>query len=81
MGHYLISQLPDYMKMCLVAFFNSVNEMVYDILKEQSSDVLSHLKKAVLYLHSYLFPFLNFYDNNPGTCNSVVTDWIHGNMF
>ncbi|KAL5772630.1 hypothetical protein ACOSQ2_012554 [Xanthoceras sorbifolium] len=32
-------QLPDYMKICFLALFNSVNEMAYNILKEQGLDV------------------------------------------
>ncbi|KAL5839742.1 hypothetical protein ACOSQ4_012350 [Xanthoceras sorbifolium] len=34
-----MKQLPDYMKICFLALFNSVNEMAYNIFKEQGLDV------------------------------------------
>lgn len=45
-----INQLPEYMKICFLALYNFVNEIVYDILKEQNINVLPHLKKAWLNL-------------------------------
>lgn len=48
-----MKQLPNYMKICFLALYNAVNEMAYDILKEQGSDVVLHLKKALIYLFSY----------------------------
>ncbi|GMI77554.1 terpene synthase 02 [Hibiscus trionum] len=44
-----MKQLPDYMKIWFLALYNTVNEMAYDILKEQGHDVVSNLKKAVMY--------------------------------
>lgn len=41
-----IQQLPDYMKICFLALYNFVNEMVYHIFREQNVDVLPHLKKV-----------------------------------
>ncbi|KAL4291401.1 hypothetical protein GQ457_14G010560 [Hibiscus cannabinus] len=50
-----MKQLPDYMKICFLALYNTVNEMAYDILKEQGHDVTSNLKKAwVDLLRSYM---------------------------
>ncbi|PHU26554.1 Trans-alpha-bergamotene synthase [Capsicum chinense] len=40
-----IEQLPDYMKICFLALFNSMNELAYDILKEQGFSVISHIRK------------------------------------
>jgi hypothetical protein len=42
-----MDRLPDYMKLCFLAFYNSVNEMAYDILKYQGVDILPYLKKTV----------------------------------
>ncbi|XP_039000738.1 (R)-limonene synthase 1, chloroplastic-like [Hibiscus syriacus] len=48
-------QLPDYMKICFLALYNTVNEMTYDILKEQGHNVVSNLKKGwVDLLRSYM---------------------------
>ncbi|CAL5435383.1 unnamed protein product [Camellia sinensis] len=41
-----MEQLPDYMKICFLALFNSINEMAYDALKEQGLHIISHLRKA-----------------------------------
>ncbi|KAI9376904.1 hypothetical protein POPTR_019G023006v4 [Populus trichocarpa] len=40
-----MDRLPDYMKLCFLAFYNSVNEMAYNILKYQGIDILPYLKK------------------------------------
>lgn len=39
--------LPDYMKLCFLALYNTVNEMIYDTLKEQGVNVLPYVTKAV----------------------------------
>ncbi|CAL5431403.1 unnamed protein product [Camellia sinensis] len=41
-----MEQLPDYMKICFLALFNSINEMAYDALKEQGLHIILHLKKV-----------------------------------
>ncbi|KAK9292933.1 hypothetical protein L1049_020915 [Liquidambar formosana] len=40
------NQLSDYMKICFFALYNSVNEMAYDILKEQGFHIIPYLRKA-----------------------------------
>ncbi|KAA8536400.1 hypothetical protein F0562_028878 [Nyssa sinensis] len=40
-----MDQLPDYMKICFLALYNSINEMAYDALK-QGSHIISYLKKT-----------------------------------
>ncbi|KAM7500250.1 hypothetical protein LguiA_024664 [Lonicera macranthoides] len=40
-----MEQLPDYMKICFLALYNSINEMAYDALKDQNSNIISFLKK------------------------------------
>ncbi|CAK7355346.1 unnamed protein product [Dovyalis caffra] len=41
-----VRNLPDYMKLCFLALYNTVNEMAYDHLKEQGEDALPYLTKA-----------------------------------
>ncbi|KAJ0052968.1 hypothetical protein Pint_02108 [Pistacia integerrima] len=41
-----VNQLPDYMKLCFLALYNSVNEMGYDTLKEQGVNIIPSLVKA-----------------------------------
>jgi len=45
-----MDRIPDYIKLCFLALFNSVNEMAYDILKYQGVDILPYLKKKVFAL-------------------------------
>ncbi|KAJ1375497.1 Terpenoid cyclases/protein prenyltransferase alpha-alpha toroid [Sesbania bispinosa] len=41
-----VQVLPDYMKICFLALYNTVNEFAYDALKEQGHDILPQLTKA-----------------------------------
>ncbi|XP_031264912.1 probable terpene synthase 12 [Pistacia vera] len=41
-----VNQLPDYMKLCFLALYNSVNEMGYDTLKKQGVNIIPSLAKA-----------------------------------
>ncbi|KAL6007580.1 hypothetical protein ACLOJK_033078 [Asimina triloba] len=42
-----IQNLPDYMKVCYMVLFNTVNALAYDTLKEQGVDVIPCLRKLV----------------------------------
>ena len=42
---------PEYMKLCFLALYNTVNEIVYDTLKEQGVDILPYLTKAVCIIY------------------------------
>ncbi|XP_022845360.1 isoprene synthase, chloroplastic-like [Olea europaea var. sylvestris] len=41
-----LQHLPDYMKICFFALYNTVNSMAYDVLKEQGQIILPQLKKV-----------------------------------
>ncbi|KAB2610579.1 (E)-beta-ocimene synthase [Pyrus ussuriensis x Pyrus communis] len=41
-----VEDLPDYMKLCFLALYNTVNEMVYDTLKEQGQNALPYVTKT-----------------------------------
>lgn len=41
-----IETLPEYMKICYLALYNTVNEMGYNILKEQGVNIIPHLKRS-----------------------------------
>ena len=43
-----MDQLPEHMKLCFLALYNSINEMAYDALKEHGLHIISYLRKAVL---------------------------------
>ncbi|KAF9610223.1 hypothetical protein IFM89_021416 [Coptis chinensis] len=40
-----VEQLPDYMKLCFFALYNTVNEFAYNVLKEHGFNILPHLRK------------------------------------
>lgn len=42
-----MEELPDYMKVCYLAFFNTINEVAYEVLKDQGVNVLPYLTKSV----------------------------------
>ncbi|KAK8630034.1 hypothetical protein V6N13_078845 [Hibiscus sabdariffa] len=46
--------LPQYLQICFLALFNSVNEMAYDNLKEHGFHTLDFLKKAVSKAREYV---------------------------
>ncbi|KAF5205855.1 Isoprene synthase protein [Thalictrum thalictroides] len=51
-----VEELPDYMKLCYMAIFNTTNEIGYDILKEQNSNAETErgdvLKSVQCYMHN-----------------------------
>jgi (3S)-linalool synthase len=42
-----IEQLPEYMKICYMALYNTTNEIAYRIQKEHGLTVVSYLKRTV----------------------------------
>ncbi|KAK1430035.1 hypothetical protein QVD17_12497 [Tagetes erecta] len=50
-----IKELPDYMKICFLGFYNTINEISYNILTDTGLLVLSYLKKAWAdYIKTYM---------------------------
>ncbi|KAK6919436.1 Terpene synthase, N-terminal domain [Dillenia turbinata] len=41
-----LENLPQYMKLCFLALYNTVNEMAYETLKEHGVDIIQYLTKA-----------------------------------
>ncbi|TXG55307.1 hypothetical protein EZV62_020563 [Acer yangbiense] len=41
-----VDGLPDYMKLCFMALYNTVNEMAYDSLKQYGENVIPYITKA-----------------------------------
>jgi isoprene synthase len=57
-----VKNLPHYMKLCFLALYNTVNEMVYDTLKEKGENTLPYLTKVVyICSHSILFIFYYYF--------------------
>ncbi|THU71988.1 hypothetical protein C4D60_Mb04t07360 [Musa balbisiana] len=41
-----MDKLPEYMKICFLALFNTTNVTAYNVMKEKGLDIIPHLKKA-----------------------------------
>ncbi|XP_022877996.1 trans-alpha-bergamotene synthase-like isoform X2 [Olea europaea var. sylvestris] len=41
-----LNQLPEYMRICFLALFNSTNEIAYDVLKDQGLNIISNIRKS-----------------------------------
>ncbi|XP_038694655.1 probable terpene synthase 12 isoform X2 [Tripterygium wilfordii] len=41
-----VADLPDYMRLCFLALYNTINEMAYDTLKERGENIIPYLTKA-----------------------------------
>ncbi|KAK6264850.1 hypothetical protein SCA6_020284 [Theobroma cacao] len=72
-----MKQLPNYMKICFLALYNSVNEMAYDILKEHGYNVVLNLKKALVdLLRSYLLEARWCHSGYTPTLEEYMNAWI-----
>ncbi|CAL5435391.1 unnamed protein product [Camellia sinensis] len=71
-----MEQLPDYMKICFLALFNSINEMAYDALKGQGLHIISYLKKVDI-CKSYLSEAKWYYNGYTPTFEEYMKNaWI-----
>lgn len=50
-----MERLPEYMKICFLALYNTTNKMGNEILKDQGLNILPYLHKVVLH---HFFHFL-----------------------
>ncbi|KAL6328011.1 hypothetical protein AAG906_033275 [Vitis piasezkii] len=70
--------LPEYMKLCFLALYNSTNEMAYDALKEHGLHLISYLRKAWSDLcKSYLLEAKWYYSGCKPTLQEYISNaWI-----
>ncbi|KAK8717300.1 hypothetical protein V6N13_044572 [Hibiscus sabdariffa] len=87
-----MERLPDYMKICFLALYNTVNEMAYDILKDQGHDVVFNLKNAWVELlrayllearwyHSGYTPSFEEYSKNAWISVATPLMAVHSSLF
>ncbi|GMP87024.1 hypothetical protein CsSME_00039573 [Camellia sinensis var. sinensis] len=73
-----VEHLPDYMKICFLGYYNWINEMAYDTLKEHGIHILPYLKrkwrdlihcyqKEINWAHSGEIPTMEEYVNHAWT--------------
>ncbi|KAL6326929.1 hypothetical protein AAG906_012536 [Vitis piasezkii] len=70
--------LPEYMKLCFLALYNSTNEMAYDALKEHGLHIIFYLRKAWADLcKSYLLEAKWYYSGyTPSLQEYISNSWI-----
>ncbi|GAV65148.1 LOW QUALITY PROTEIN: Terpene_synth domain-containing protein/Terpene_synth_C domain-containing protein, partial [Cephalotus follicularis] len=71
-------KLPDYMKICFLALYNSMNEIGFDALKGQGVFIVLHLKKAWTDLcKAYLLEAKWYYNKYTPTLQEYIDNsWI-----
>nr|POE80650.1 putative terpene synthase 12 [Quercus suber] len=67
-----VKDLPEYMKLCFLALYNTVNEMVYETLKEQGVDILPYLTKAAFLQETKW----RYYKRTPSSEDYLGNAWI-----
>ncbi|GMP98051.1 hypothetical protein CsSME_00046086 [Camellia sinensis var. sinensis] len=71
-------QLPDYMKICFLGLFHTINEMAYATLKEHGVHILPYLKnKEARWSYSGCMPTLEEYLDHAWTSSSIPTLLTH----
>ncbi|KAL2495304.1 cineole-1 [Forsythia ovata] len=72
-----LNQLPEYMRICFLALFNSINEMAYDVLKDQGLNIISNTRKLAELCRVYLIE-ARWYNNGyfPSLSEYLNTAWI-----
>ncbi|KAG6499631.1 hypothetical protein ZIOFF_039421 [Zingiber officinale] len=48
-----VDKLPDYLRLCFLAVFNTANEAAYRVLKEKGFNVLPYLRRSVIYVSHF----------------------------
>ncbi|MED6140144.1 hypothetical protein PIB30_090248 [Stylosanthes scabra] len=61
---FTINNLPDYMKLCFLALYNFVNELAYEILKDNGYNVTPYLKKSWIDLCKSYFMEAKWYQQS-----------------
>nr|QIQ56012.1 cembratrien-15-ol synthase 31 [Eremophila lucida] len=59
----VINQLPDYMQICYLAINNFVNEVAYNVLKEQGSIIIPYLRDSFVDIISSYYQEAKWYHN------------------
>ncbi|XP_047978988.1 exo-alpha-bergamotene synthase-like [Salvia hispanica] len=73
-----LDSLPEYMKICFLALFNSVNELAYHILREQGFNVISNMRNLWAELWRAYYLEAAWFNSGyvPTTDEYLNTAWI-----
>ncbi|KAL7126907.1 hypothetical protein ABFS83_14G218100 [Erythranthe nasuta] len=73
-----LEQLPEYMRICFLALFNTVNETAYDVLREQGFNIIPHSTNRVAELcKKYMVEAQWYYSGyKPSLDESLSNGWV-----
>ncbi|MED6195313.1 hypothetical protein PIB30_036784 [Stylosanthes scabra] len=75
---FTIDNLPDYMKLCFLALYNFVNELAYEIFKDNGYNVTPYLKKSWIDLCKSYFMEAKWYQSGytPSFEEYIENAWV-----
>ncbi|XXG69509.1 hypothetical protein AAC387_Pa06g2354 [Persea americana] len=73
-----MDKLPEYMKSCFLALYNSINEIAYEVLKEEGRNVIPYLRNAWTEMCKAFLVEAKWYSNGytPTLEESLQISWI-----
>ncbi|KAL2474213.1 terpene synthase 02 [Forsythia ovata] len=72
----LQQHLPDYMKMCFLVLYNTVNNMAYDVLKEQGHVIFPQLTKVAEIERGETANAISCYMHENGVSEEVAREYL-----
>nr|J7LQ09.1 RecName: Full=Trans-alpha-bergamotene synthase; AltName: Full=Terpene synthase 7; Short=LdTPS7 [Phyla dulcis]AFR23371.1 trans-alpha-bergamotene synthase [Phyla dulcis] len=73
-----LDNLPEYMRICFLAIFNTANEIAYDILRDQGINIISNLRRLWAELGRVYYTEAKWYHSGyfPSTEEYLNVAWI-----
>ncbi|KAL2547854.1 Isoprene synthase [Forsythia ovata] len=71
-----LQHLPDYMKMCFLVLYNTVNNMAYDVLKEQGHVIFPQLTKVAEIERGETANAISCYMHENGVSEEVAREYL-----
>ncbi|RWR97873.1 E-beta-ocimene/myrcene synthase [Cinnamomum micranthum f. kanehirae] len=72
-----IDRLPEYMKICFLALYNTTNEMGYEVLKDQGINIIPHLHKWADFCKAMLVESKWYYSGHKPSLEEYLNNaWV-----
>ncbi|KAG8370954.1 hypothetical protein BUALT_Bualt13G0036900 [Buddleja alternifolia] len=72
----VLDQLPDYMQVCYLAVYNIINEVAYDVLKDEGYIIIKYLRKSIEMERGDLRKAVQCYMNETGASDKDAQEYI-----
>ncbi|KAG5226576.1 chloroplast isoprene synthase [Salix suchowensis] len=73
---FVVDDLPDYMKLCFLALYNTINEIAYDNLKEKGENILPYLTKVAEIARGETANSVSCYMRTKGISEELATESV-----